>query len=324
MKSIKALSCLFFVLLTGCDQQHALPELDRSTALQVSLEPEQITVGDPATLSLTLWSTEATDFPEPDNYINPALEILELETGAPLQIDTLWKREQRLTLTSFRTNSVPYEVFRTNQVELRTQTPVTLPLPFHTIEVVSVLSNNSEFLEAAFEIPDLRGPAVLAKQKLILWIITIAALLVGVIAFIGYRVSKKRYARPPPLPRWDLLALNALNQLRASPEWAAGHHDYLAVQLSSILRDYIEKRYELNAPDLTTEEFLEHTRIHAPWDSVHQEPLNRFLQQVDAIKFAGKHPSFTLMEELHDKVRDFVTTTRIQQLPQPEVTSDEI
>ena len=55
----------------------------------------------------------------------------------------------------------------------------------------------------------------------------------------------------------------------------------------SIIRRYLEDRFELRAPELTTEEFLTVAGTPVLLSHEHQKLLRDFLRQADLVKFAG-------------------------------------
>ena len=63
------------------------------------------------------------------------------------------------------------------------------------------------------------------------------------------------------------------------------------VAISSIVRRYLEDRFELRAPELTTEEFLALAGSASHLSHDHQHLLRDFLRQADLVKFAGVRAS---------------------------------
>ncbi len=59
------------------------------------------------------------------------------------------------------------------------------------------------------------------------------------------------------------------------------------VEISAIIRRYLEDRFDLRAPELTTEEFLAVAGTSGVLSHEHQGLLRDFLRQADLVKFAG-------------------------------------
>jgi len=82
------------------------------------------------------------------------------------------------------------------------------------------------------------------------------------------------------------------------------------IAASELLRDYIEKRFDVVATQRTTEEFLQ-ALLQSPNEALsrHQLLLAEFLQQCDFVKFAGDSLAVTDMESLFQRARRFVLDT---------------
>jgi hypothetical protein len=75
------------------------------------------------------------------------------------------------------------------------------------------------------------------------------------LALLGTRWLMRRLRRPPPPVLPEVWALRALGEL--SPEWVgSGRAREYYYRLSEIVRGYIERKFAVAAPEMTTEEFL--------------------------------------------------------------------
>ncbi|HTL37445.1 MAG TPA: hypothetical protein VL326_30130 [Kofleriaceae bacterium] len=105
-------------------------------------------------------------------------------------------------------------------------------------------------------------------------------------------------------------AIAKLQSLEARGAPTTEQADAWFVELSSVVRDYVEGRYGLRAPELTTEEFL---FIAARWpamSAVDRTQLTSFLERCDRVKFAGYRPESQESLELLTLARKFVEDTR--------------
>jgi hypothetical protein len=82
--------------------------------------------------------------------------------------------------------------------------------------------------------------------------------------------------------------------------------------VSSIIRRYVEERFHVHAPRLTTEEFLRdlvgvrHTMLEP-----HRVLLGEFLQHCDLAKFGGWRYSLPDLEAMHASARSFAGETAV-------------
>ncbi len=79
------------------------------------------------------------------------------------------------------------------------------------------------------------------------------------------------------------------------------------VRLSSILRQYIEWRFKLRAPEQTTEEFL--ALASGGLIVTHRDLLSTFLHQCDLVKFARHQPDRSDMQNAFDSAVAFIEQT---------------
>ena len=99
--------------------------------------------------------------------------------------------------------------------------------------------------------------------------------------------AQRRQASAYEIARSELDAL--LYGGRPSSDRAA--MDAFYVKLSAIVRRYLENRFALRSPELTTEEFLGEMGRSPDLARDHQQLLRAFLEQADLVKFAGHVPS---------------------------------
>ena len=144
-----------------------------------------------------------------------------------------------------------------------------------------------------------------------LWVLVVTGLVA--IAFIVLRRRRRGAAaqgesvfRPGPL-LWE----TALADLERLLGLIRGEHarEY-AIRSTSILRQYIEARYELHAPRLTTEEFLSLAGESPLLPADHRSGLKQFLELADLLKFGRYRASSGELETLHTAAVAFVLASR--------------
>lgn len=118
------------------------------------------------------------------------------------------------------------------------------------------------------------------------------------------------------------IARARLQRLLDSPRpGTAEQVDGFYVELSGIVRRYLEDRFELRAPELTTEEFLVSVGESPDLTREHQALLQEFLRQADLVKFAGVQPSNEDIERSIEAAWWFLEETR-ENAPMLDVTDE--
>jgi hypothetical protein len=101
-----------------------------------------------------------------------------------------------------------------------------------------------------------------------------------------------------------------LQRLLARPRPMGEQVGAFYVELSGIVRRYLEDRFELRAPELTTEEFLASVGQSRALSRNHQGLLRGFLRQADLVKFAGVQPTRDDIERSIATAQQFLEETR--------------
>jgi len=140
-----------------------------------------------------------------------------------------------------------------------------------------------------------------------IWLLTLLALLavvLGVRWWLGAR-TKARQASAHDRASARLKALTACPR----PEGAAAV-DAFFVELSDLVRHYLEDRFDLQAPELTTEEFLDVVAGSPDLSQTHQGFLRDFLRRADQVKFARYLPDADYIEEILGAAGHFLEQTQ--------------
>ena len=119
---------------------------------------------------------------------------------------------------------------------------------------------------------------------------------------------RRRYA-PAPRPAHEV-ALGALKKLHASRLIEAGKFEEYYVQLSAIVRRYLEDGLALRAPEMTTEEFLATAATTPRLAAAQRRLLGEFLTQADLVKFARHLPTLKDTEAAYEAACRFIEETR--------------
>jgi hypothetical protein len=143
------------------------------------------------------------------------------------------------------------------------------------------------------------------------------ALVAFVVSMLVARAARRRRAIAARVSAYEA-AMAALAALEARGAPAADDADAWFVELSAIVRRYLEGRFGVRAPELTTEEFLQEARRSRDLDDAHRERLGEFLAACDRVKFAGWRPNAEESLATLGAARAFVDETRITPTGIPE------
>jgi hypothetical protein len=143
------------------------------------------------------------------------------------------------------------------------------------------------------------------------WIIVAAGILalgtlVAVVLWLRRR-PRAAAAVPPVSP--EVRARQALAALAARGLVERGEFKEYYAGLSSIVRVYLEDRFRLRAPEMTTEEFLLATARNAELTRSQRLLLGEFLRESDLVKFARHVPTLTDAERAFAAAGRFVDDT---------------
>lgn len=141
-------------------------------------------------------------------------------------------------------------------------------------------------------------------------------LLIIVIAFLIIWFIQKRKrnkplftAKPKPEQPPHVIAFQMLEELRLAKVWQSGRVKEYYTQLTDITRDYIEKRFLIDAPEMTTDEILEvlkEKRLNAEVS----DKLKSALKLADLVKFAKAKPTPLENDVCLNHCVDFVKETK--------------
>jgi hypothetical protein len=110
-------------------------------------------------------------------------------------------------------------------------------------------------------------------------------------------------------------AIGKLRALEVRGAPSADAADAWFVELSAIVRSYLERRYDIRAPELTTEEFLQVAARAPELTATHRTQLSQFLERCDRVKFAGYRPESNESIDTLAAARAFVEDTRLREQP---------
>ena len=177
------------------------------------------------------------------------------------------------------------------------------------IKVNSILKEKSEKLT----IKDITLPIAPArKADWLVYVFSIwggIVLIICIIAYWQYRKNAKEYIAPK-IPAHEI----AFEKIRILLEEKLIENKQIKLfynKISNILRHYIEDRFNLSAPEQTTEEFLRDLESSNVLNKEYKLILKEFLSHCDLVKFAKHEPSNEKIQKTFDTCKNFISTTKI-------------
>ena len=119
---------------------------------------------------------------------------------------------------------------------------------------------------------------------------------------IGYLVRRVKEHRMSPIER----AWAELDRLLRRGLPGRGRYKDFYVELTMVVRRYVQRKYGIKAPHLTTEEFFAEI-AKAGGQTVRQsDQLRCFLESADMVKFAGVEATPAMADAATDSARDYL------------------
>jgi hypothetical protein len=172
-----------------------------------------------------------------------------------------------------------------------------------TVSIPSVIMNGDTALRP------LKSPVSL--PYLPPWLILVAlAVLVGGIRLGGWLLARRgllgssaslgRDANVANAPRQRALAqLRNLRERQLSPA-------LVYATVADCLRTYIQRQFNVNALDMTTDELMTTLQVQAIFAKRHERDLSRMLEYADLVKFADIEPGERTVKQLLDTAEKWV------------------
>jgi len=144
--------------------------------------------------------------------------------------------------------------------------------------------------------------------------IFIAILLMTAIGYYFYKLKKKKEKEaisiiPVPILPAHEKALMALKSLSEQALWQRGFIKEYQSGLTDIIRTYLEERYNIKAPEMTTDE-ISIALTTADFDKMYISDLKEILQIADLVKFAKATPQDNIHSRFMDRAVEFIVNTK--------------
>jgi hypothetical protein len=294
-------------LLAHLTTAQPTPTVTAPVTVHASVDPKEITIGDPVRYTVEVSAAADTEIIIP--VLSGTLGVFSISDfgeSSPRKENGRVVAARWYKLTTFETGDhlipAPKVMYRLPGEDLQeAQGDEVL------VGVTSLLSKDPK----ASDIRDIKPPEEVPFDWRPYGIAAATVVVVGLLgAAFFYLINRPRRQRVlPPRPAHEL-ALTALNRLRAQGLIERGAFEEYYVQLSSIVRHYLEDRFRIRAPEMTTEEFLSTLATDGRLIAPHRRLLGEFLSQADLVKFARHLPSLKDSEAAYEAARRFIEDTK--------------
>ena len=311
---------LFQFGLLGCNSETDTPqaktadvkslhtETERGPVrVSVDLLPEEPRLSDEPTLTLTIDSQADVDVTSPP--FGSALGdfiIRDFYEPVPQLKDGRQILKQIYTLEPTRPGPMSIEPITISFVDNRKDGDG----KEHTIETEALLVDIGTMIDSqAPSLDDLR-PA-LPPQELqdhagnwLTWGIAFVVLVVAISAVVAVRRRKTGVSQEPQFTPEEL-ARRELDELIGRRISQTNVKEFF-VELTGIVRRYIERSTGVKAPEQTTEEFLREVNSQQLFSVDDNTRLGAFLESADLVKFAGFQPDEEAIKQSTHKAKQFI------------------
>lgn len=156
------------------------------------------------------------------------------------------------------------------------------------------------------DIRGIKAPVPIPSGYAWLWW-TLAILAAAAAGYYLWKKYQKKLFAPKPAPAIPPHR-KAKDKLRAALELLSDPYTFCTL-VSDTVRVYLEERFDLHAPERTTEEFLGEVRFSPRLQEAHKALLEDFLSRCDLVKFARYEPTESELRELYDAALRLVDET---------------
>lgn len=287
------ITCLFCISATA-------------TVIYTDISQDSLTLGEKLQFTVSLVTPQGAQIIPPEtengfgklivkNYNENKIENKNYDSTAYIYILTIYEIEQ-CSIPKLPFIEVKGDKFDTLYSDL---------IPIRAISVITANENDT------VQLKDLKGQQTAGTPSLLwLWVLLSIITIAGIIYLIRYLWIKSRKPPPPPPPKppYDE-AIEALGKLQNKNLLTKGLIREYVFELSEILKRYIDRRFDSNAADFTTEEMLQWLKT-IPFKADLCKIAEWFFNTTHPVKFAKMIPDNTTVKQLYDETHLFIEKTR--------------
>lgn len=141
--------------------------------------------------------------------------------------------------------------------------------------------------------------------------------ILAIVAALAYFLARRRKKAPAIDPQLLIPPhRRARERLRGAEDLISDPYRFCSL-VSDVVRVYLEERFNLHAPDRTTDEFLAELRDRSMLNEEHKALLEDFLTRCDLVKFAKHEPTEPELRALLDAALRLIDETHEVEAPPP-------
>jgi hypothetical protein len=283
-------------------------------SVKAELDSTYIFIGDPIHLNLSVSQAIGIRMLEPQLDTFDRIENLELLRSTEwdtIQTSPNLFLQKRLTITAWDSGyyEIPALVFP-YEINKKLDNKISKSIPLE-VKMIEVDTSYIEPIKTIVEEP-------LTFEDFLPWLISLGFLVVVAAAVLLYLNDKKRKAKLPdiaPKRPYHEVILEKLDQLEAGKLWQQGQTKEYHSRLTHLLREYLEKRFRIQALEQTTRE-IQQQLLEKDLPEERRSSLGQLLQTADMVKFAKAEPPAAFHEDALRNVREFIQETIPQADPE--------
>ena len=289
----------------------SLPSTYNGIEVTASIDADTITVGDQATLHITIEGIggKRIALPTLEELGKGTVEALENEFDTLRDDNGKAKSiEQRVTVTSFETGlqTIDNIVVR---IEDGGKVGALSPAEQPSLFVIYAADADTVKCETKADDDYISEPYTFWEiARWVVYAIVLAAVVFAVVWILKRRKENKPILVLPgakPVPA-DRKALNELETLRRKELWQKGRIKKYYTDMTDIIRRFLRNMYGISAAEMTTRQTLAAFHGISDWSEESESLLRQLLQKADMVKFAKMQPEAYEHDQAMQNAVDFV------------------
>ncbi len=274
----------------------------------VEVAPHPARLSDEPTMTLTIDYQQGVKVDKPPfgEAVGDSLVILDFREPLPETNEGREIMRQIYTLEPTRTGELQIDPIVVSFSDERSEgdgRPHEIETEALTLEVTSIIADEAPSLD---DLEEIQGPVALPKPRstALLWMVVACPclLLAGLTIWL---VLRRKSAQPEKVLSPQELAYLELQQI-IDAELSERDVKAFYVELTGVVRRYIERTTGVHAPEQTTEEFLREIGAGEVFSGDDSERLGSFLEAADLVKFAAHQPTAHDVEESFRRAKVFI------------------